>query len=142
LGSKHHLITDANGVPLAAILTQANRNDITQLLPLVDGIPPIGGKMGHPRHRPDTVQGDRAYDSHPHRQELRDRQITPVLAARRTPHGSGLGMFRWVIERSISWLHQYRRLRVRYERRPDIHEGFMTLACILICHKRLVSSFC
>jgi hypothetical protein len=42
-GSKHHLITDANGVPLACRLTTANRTDVTQLLPLVEAIPPLRG---------------------------------------------------------------------------------------------------
>jgi transposase len=73
LGSKHHLLTDANGVPLADTLTGAQRHDVTQLLPLVDGIPPIKGKPGRPRRRPAIVQGDRAYDSEPHRQALKKR---------------------------------------------------------------------
>ena len=141
-GSKHHLITDANGIPLAAILTGANRHDVTQLLPLVDAIPPIAGKVGRPRCRPDRVQGDRGYDSEPHRRQLRARGIEPVLARRRTPHGSGLGTTRWVVERTLSWLHQFRRLRVRWERRADIHEAFLTLACIRICHRELKNSLC
>ena len=88
------------------------------------------------------MQGDRAYDSEPHRQELRLRGITPVLAKRNTPHGSGLGEFRWPVERTISWLHQFRRLRVRYERRDDIHEAFFTIGCGLICWRLLNNSFC
>jgi len=56
-----------------------------------------------------------------------------VIAKRGTPHGSGLGKTRWVVERTLSWLHQFRRLRVRYERRADIHEAFLSLGCILIC---------
>jgi transposase len=106
---------------------------VTQLLPLVDQIPPIAGVRGRPRRRPDRVQGDRAYDSRSHRRALRRRGITPVLAHRGEEHGSGLGTTRWVVERSLSWLHQFRRLRIRWERRPDIHEAFLTLACILIC---------
>jgi transposase len=54
-----------------------------------------------------------------------------------TPHGSGLGKQRWVVERTIAWLHQYRRLRVRYERRDDIHEAFLAIGCSLICLKLL-----
>jgi transposase len=46
---------------------------------------------------------------------------------RRTKHGSGLGRWRWVIERTVAWLHQFRRLRVRYDKRPDIHEAFLSL---------------
>lgn len=141
-GSKHHVATDAQGIPLATRVTAANRNDITQLLPLIDAIPPVAGKRGRPRRRPDKAQGDRAYDSEPHRRELRRRKIEPVLAKRNTEHGTGLGVFRWVVERTLSWLHQNRRLRVRYERRSDIHQAFLTLGCILICFKRLFGSFC
>src|SRR4030042_5308351 len=110
-GSKHHLGTDANGVPLAVKLTGANRHDVTQLLPLVDSIPPIAGKTGRPRCKPDSILGDRGYDSEPHRKELRHKNIEPVLAKRRTKNGSGLGIYRWVVERTISWLHQKPRLR-------------------------------
>ncbi len=70
------------------------------------------------------------------------RGIAPQIARRRTEHGSGLGVFRWVAERTQSWLHQYRRLRVRYERRDDIHEAFLAIGCALICHKCLNGSFC
>jgi len=141
-GSKHHAITDANGIPLAALLTEANRNDVTQLLPLVDAIPSVRGKAGHPRHRPDVVQGDRGYDSEGHRHSLRARGIMPLIARRRTANGSGLGVTRWVIERTLSWLHQFRRLRVRYERRSDIHESFLTIGCCLICWRFLEKRFC
>lgn len=127
------MITEAQGAPLAVILTGANAHDVTQLTPLVDAIPPIAGKVGRPRRRPQAVQGDRAYDSGPHRRKLRARGITPILARRKTPHGSGLGAHRWVVERTLSWLHQFRRLRIRFERRADIHEAFLSLGCALIC---------
>lgn len=141
LGSKHHVVTDAQGVPLATRLTGANRHDVTQLLPLVDSIPPVAGQPGRPRQRPDEMYGDRAYDSEPHRRKLRRRGIRPHLARRNQPHGSGLGIYRWVVERTLSWLHQFRRLRVRYERRDDIHDAFTTLAESLICF-RLLPEFC
>ena len=73
LGSKHHMLTDANGIPLSIILTEANRHDVTQLLPLLDKIPHVKGKRGAPRFRPDHVQGDRAYDSEPHRKAIKKR---------------------------------------------------------------------
>jgi transposase len=72
-GSKHHLLTDAHGIPLATVLTGANRHDVTQLLPLIDKIPRVRGNVGAPRHRPKHVQGDRAYDSEPHRKALKKR---------------------------------------------------------------------
>jgi transposase len=135
-------LTDAGGVPLSVVVTGANRNDITQLLPLLDVLEPVKGKKGHPRQRPAAVQGDRAYDSQGHRSELRRRGIKPLLAKRRVPHGSGLGKSRWVVERTFAWLHDLRRLRVRYERRADIHEALLKLACVLVCHDCLLRSFC
>jgi len=97
---------------------------------------------GRPRRRPDTLLADRGYDSQRHRQALRARGIRPIIAKRRTQHGSGLGRQRWVVERTLSWLHQYRRLRIRYERRADIHQALLALACSLICLKQLNRSIC
>ena len=141
LGSKHHVVTDANGIPLNVTITGANRHDVTQLLPLLDGITPVAGKVGHPKKRPDAVYADRAYDSQPHREALRRRGVEPHLAKRNAPHGSGLGVYRWVSERTLSWLHQFRRLRVRFDRRDDIHNAFTTLAECLICHEEVSKPF-
>jgi transposase len=115
------------------LLTAANRHDITQLLPLVDAIPPLRGCPGRPVRKPGLIQGDRGYDSQPHRDALQRRGIHTQLAKRRTPHGSGLGRTRWVVERTLAWLHRFRRLNMRYERRPCIHEAFLMLGCSLIC---------
>jgi len=56
---------------------------------------------------------------------------------RNTEHGSGLGRWRWVVERTFAWLNQFRRLRVRYEKQADIHEAFLSLGCALICWRFL-----
>jgi transposase len=127
-------------VPLAVSVTAANRNDITELVPLVDGVPPVRGKRGRPRRRPRKLLGDRAYYSRKHHRELRRRRIRPKIAKPKSAHGSGLGRERWVVERSISWLHQHRRLRVRYERRADIHEALLQIGASLICFKQLQAS--
>lgn len=81
--------------------------------------------------------GDRGYDAESIRRGLRDRGIVPLLAMRNTEHGSGLGQLRWVVERTFAWLNQFRRLRIRYEKRADIHEAFLALGCILICWRFL-----
>ena len=138
LGSKRHLICDGRGIPLAIQLTGANRNDSQQAIALVDAIPTLQGLRGRPRHRPHCILGDRGYDAEAIRQGLRDRGIVPLLAKRNTEHGSGLGRWRWVVERSFAWINQFRRLRVRYEKRADIHEAFLALGCIVICWKFLL----
>ena len=134
---------DVRGISLAIRLTEANRHDITQLVALVDVIPPIGEKVGRPRQRPEFVQGDCAYDSEPYyRRQLRAKGVAPMLVRRRTPHGSGLSVFRWVGERTIAWLHQFRRLRIRDERRDDLHEALLQLGCALICWNFVEPSLC
>ncbi|WP_429496507.1 IS5 family transposase [Paraburkholderia youngii] len=141
-GSKHHLITEAQGIPLAVILTGANRHDVTQLHALVDAIRPIAGKRGRPLSKPRIVQGDRGYNHDKYRRPLHAAGIATEIARRGEPHGSGLGKTRWVVERTISWLHNFRRLRIRFERLAFIHEAFMKLACCIICWRRLKDSFC
>ena len=114
---------------------------MTQLLPLVDAIPPVRGRPGAPLRKPRRVMGDRGYDSDPHRMTLSGRGIATAIARRGDPHGSGLGVLRYVVEQTIALFHQMRRLRVRYDRRDDVHEAFMKLGCIRICHTRLRNSF-
>jgi transposase len=97
-----------------------NRNDVTQLMPLLDDLHarPIAGKRGRPRQKPDLVLADRGYDHDKYRRLLWQRGIKPVIARRRTEHGSALGKQRWVVERGFAHLHNFRRLRIRYERYP------------------------
>ena len=72
---------------------------------------------------------------------LRAPHIVPWRAMRRTAHGSSLGRWRWVVERTFAWLSQFRRLRVRYDKRADIHEAFLSLGCALICWQSLRKSW-
>jgi transposase len=104
---------------------------------LLDRVPAVGGRPGRPRRKPDRLLADRGYDHDSHRRALRARGITPEIARRQTAHGSGLGRARWVVERTFAWLHNYKRLLVRYDRRAEIHEAFLALACCLVCFRRL-----
>lgn len=124
------------------LLTAANVNDVTQLQALVEAIPPVKGKPGRPRRRPDIVQGDRGYSSDEHRRWLRAKKIRPQLAKVGSLHGSGLGKTRWVVERTLAWLHHFRRLRIRWERRDDIHLAFLKFGCALIAFNFLAKEFC
>jgi transposase len=135
-GSKYHVVVDRNGIPLAVRLSAANAHDSTHLLPLIDAIPSIigpRGKPGRPRKRPAKLHGDKAYDAAALRRALRARGITPRLARRRIDSSERLGTYRWVVERSLSWLLGCRRLGVRYERRADLLQGLLHLACALLC---------
>jgi transposase len=135
-GVKQHVLVDAQGIPLAGEVTAANVPEIKELLPLVDSCGPLD-EQGEPQRRPEEVYGDRAYDSEPHREELRRREVEPKLAKRNTGHGSGLGVFRWVAERTISWLHGFRKLRFVTEKTKPMQYAFFDLALALICFRFL-----
>ncbi|GHC67042.1 hypothetical protein GCM10010507_51270 [Streptomyces cinnamoneus] len=119
------------------ITTAANVNDVTRTLALVDGIPPVAGRPGRPRKRPESLLGDKGYDSNPNRRELRKRGILPVISRKGSPDIHGLGKLRYVVEQTFALLHQFKRLSIRWERRLDLHDALASLACGLICWRRL-----
>jgi IS5 family transposase len=136
------VVVDRQGIPLAVILSAANVHDSRMMLETVDAIEPIKGRRGRPRKRPTKLHADKAYDSKPLREELRKRSITPRIARRGIESSERLGRHRWVVERTLSWLNRYRRLRIRYERRADMHLAFLHIGCALICWNFVNHEFC
>jgi transposase len=123
------------------MLTATNVHGSKVFEELVDSIPPIKGARGGPRKRPDKQHADKGYDYPRCRGSLRRRGIKARIARRGVDSSERLGRWRWVVERTFSWMACYRRLVVRYERRADIHEGFLQLTCALICFNRLQKWF-
>ena len=108
---------------------------------LIDAIPAITRPRGRPRKRPDKLHADKAYDIPRCRRFLRRRGIRIRIARKGIESSETLGRHRWVVERTLAWLSQFRRLTIRYERRLDMHEAFLALGCSLICFKAL-QRFC
>jgi transposase len=127
-------LTDAAGVPLVIQIEAANRHDVNTLLPLVTNIPAVAGKQGRPKQKPETAVADKAFDSEPLRELLRWLGIKPLIP-KRGDNEQGLGKLRWFIERTISWLHQFRRLRIRWERSPELHQALLSFAAAIICYR-------
>jgi len=92
------------------------------------------------RRRPDVLYGDRGYDHDKYRRQVRELGIRSLIGRRGTGHGSGLGKNRWVVEAAFALPHWFRRLRIRWEIRADIHRDFLTLGCAMICWRRLKNS--
>ncbi len=131
-------MVDRNGVPLTVVLTGANAHDSTVFEELVDAVEPIKRPgRGRPRKRPEKLHADKAYDSPRCRRFLHRRRIRVRIARKGIESSARLGRHRWVIERTLAWLHRYRRLTIRYERRADLHQAFLTLGCALICFNHL-----
>ena len=132
---------DRTGIPLASLLTGANRHDSVVFEELLDAIPPIRQPNGRRRKRPAKLHADKGYDYPRCRHALRCRHIRVRIARKGIDSSERLGRHRWVVERTLAWLNRYRRLTVRYERRADLHQAFLTLGCALICYNTLQRGF-
>ena len=122
-------------------LSAANCHDSTAFTEVLDAVVPVRQARGRPRKRPRKLHADKGYDYGKCRLALRQRGIKGRIARRGVESSQRLGRHRWVVERTFAWLNQFRRLRVRYERRADIHLAFVTLGCALITWKA-VKRFC
>lgn len=121
-------------------VTPANVNDGTPAIELLDSIPPIQGPRGRPRFRPNVYQGDRAYGTKVNIAAVQARRIRCQLALMGSrEHGSGLGKFRYVVERTLAWFGHNRRLKLCYERTRKHLQAFHDLAAAIICANRLKS---
>jgi len=127
------VVVDRRGAPLAARLTGANRHDSVPFEALIDAVPAITGPSGQRRRRPEKLHADKAYDMPRCRQALTRRRIKIRIARTGVESRTRLGRHRWVVERTMAWFNQFRRLAIRYERRQDIHTAFLSLGCSLLC---------
>jgi transposase len=140
-GSKYHILCDANGLPLHALLSAANTHDSKLFEPLLETNPAVRGRRGRPgrpRRRPDKLHADKGYDFRRCREYLHRRGIKVRIARRGIEDKSKLGRVRWVVERTISWLLRFKRLGLRYDRTQRTLRPLLTLASVLINLRRLV----
>jgi IS5 family transposase len=130
-------VVERGGIPLGLTLTAANEHDSIQFEGLIAALPAVKQRFGYRRKRPANVHADKGYDCDRCRTFLRRRGIQPRIARRGIESSTKLGRHRWVVERSLAWLARYRKLTIRYERKPEIHVAFLTLACALVCLGKL-----
>lgn len=142
-GSKYHILCDANGLPLHALLSAANTHDSKLFEPLLESNPAVRGRRGRPgrpRRRPEKLHADKGYDYRRCRAYLNRRGIKVRIARRGIEDKSKLGRVRWVIERTISWLLRFKRLGLRYDRTERTTLPLLTLACAVINVRRLIKT--
>ena len=100
-GSKHQVIADGHGIPLARPLTGGNRNDVTQLMPLLRGVAPVRGKRGRPRQRREGLHADRGYDHDKYRRMARAPGVKPAVARRGPSTAPAWASIGWVVEQTL-----------------------------------------
>ncbi|MBJ6612411.1 IS5 family transposase [Streptomyces sp. I4(2020)] len=137
-GSKIDLLADRNRLPLSLGISGGNLHDSQGLEPLVRGIPPILSSRGPRRRQPGKLHADKGYDYDYLRRWLSKRGIRHRIARKGIESSQRLGRHRWVVERTVTWLAGCRRLRRRYERKPDYFLAFVGIAAALICPRGLI----
>lgn len=133
------MLSDRTGLPLTVGISAANTHDSHALKPLVNAIPAVRSRRGPRRSKPAKLHADKAYDLLALRDWLRQRRIIPHIARKGIESAEKLGKHRWVIERTIAWLTGYRRLTIRYERKPSHYLAFLTLGATITCYKKLTN---
>ena len=136
IGVKRHILTDGRGVPIAALISGANKPDASMISDVLDAVV-IRGPRG-PR-RPQNLCLDKGYD-YPHvAPAIRLRGIRPHI--RRRGEQPLIGKVRgkarrWVVERTNSWHNRFRGLLVRWERRGAHYLALLQFACGLIAFQQ------
>ena len=146
-GTKWMVVVDGRGLPLGNYLHSASPAEVklaeTTLATIRVG---RSHHSGRPRQKPMRVIADKAYDSDPLRERLRQRGIELICPHKRnrvrpaTQDGRALRRYqrRWIVERTNAWLGNFRRLVVRYDRSLTIYGAFFHIACFMIVLRRVV----
>ncbi|MDO0929791.1 IS5 family transposase [Streptomyces sp. TG1A-8] len=136
-GSKLHVLSKAQGIPLAVAVSGANTHHSLALKPLVRGIPAVRSRRGPRRRHPVKLRAGKAYFCAEHHAWLREHGLLPRIARPGIESGERPGRHRWKIEQPIAWLFGHRRLTIRYERKGSHFLAFLGLAATLTCYKKL-----
>lgn len=147
LGSKRHILTDKEGIPLSTFITSANTHDVTVATNTIDNIvikrpssTSYKSKCKQKKKKKQNLCLDKAYHSKEVEQEIIKRGYLPHIRHRREEiifrrkHPAR----RWVVERTNSWHNRFRKLFTRYEKKDENYLGLVQLANSLIVYRRLI----
>ena len=135
---KRSLLTEGHGVPIGLTIEGANRHDMKLVRPTIESI-----VIERPEPSEEQPQGmclDKGYDY----QEVRDILDAFGLTAHIRPRGeeveaitrqAGFKARRWVVERAHSWMNRFRRLLVRWDKKPENYLAFLHFVCGLIAFR-------
>ena len=134
-GTKRSLLVDGRGAPLSLIVAGANRHDVKLLGLTLDAI--VIQRPKPTARRPQNLCVDKGYAGKPAEKQMRDRGYIPHVPVKGAPKAKRYPTRgkarRWVVERTHSWMNNFRKLRVRYEKKAANFEGLLHLAIAIIC---------
>jgi len=150
IGTKRHLLTDKNGIPLSTVITSASTHDIKAVADVIDN-----SVINRPSNLSFTKKNkrikynhlclDKAYNSKPIENEIIRRGYVPHIPYKRKrgqrkeeiayqhKHQT-IRNKRWVVERTNSWHNRFRKLFTRYEKKVENYLGLVQLSCSIIIY--------
>jgi len=161
LGTKRHILTDKNGIPISVVISSATTHDIKLVTDVVDNAVikrPSSyktKKTGRGRRKNQHLCLDKAYNSKQEEQELIKRgyvlhiptkrkrhknekeeedKVTTQHCSNRKKHSAK----RWVVERTNSWHNRFRKLFTRYEKKVENYLGLVQLSCSIIIYRKII----
>ena len=141
LGSKRHILTDKQGIPLSIFITSANTHDVIVATNTIHNIVIKRPSYNKSKHKQNLCL-DKAYHSKEVEQEIINRGYIPHMRHRREVEKNKLNRRhparRWVVERTNSWHNRFRKLFTRYEKKDENYLGLVELANSLIVYRRLI----
>lgn len=137
-GVKRSLLTEGHGVPIGLVVAGANRTDMKLVRATLESI-----VVERPEPTPDQPQGvclDKGYDYQEVRDTLAEFGFTGHIRARgeeaqAIKREAGFRARRWVVERTHSWMNRFRRILIRWEKKPENYIAFLHFACALIAFR-------
>jgi putative transposase len=158
LGTKRHILTDKNGIPLSAVITSANKHDIKAVTDVIDNsVINRPSKLSFTKKMTRRQQNrqqqhlclDRAYNSKSTENEIIRRGYVPHIPYKRKrgqikkektnqKQYSYAKNKRWVVERTNSWHNRFRKLSIRYEKKVENYLGLVQLSCSIIIYRKII----
>jgi putative transposase len=131
-GRKRHLLVDTLGLLLTVVVTKANVSDQAGLKQLLAA---IFGKLS----RLELIKADEAYRGQDFSAWVKRayQRSLEIVARPKGVKGFQVQAQRWIVERTLAWIGNYRRLSKDYEVLPETSEAFIYLAMVDLMTKRL-----
>jgi transposase len=139
-GTKRHILTDGRGVPLAIAITGANVHDVKEIEALLDAVVAERPAFDYKSGPVENLCLDKGYFGEPALESIVLRGYIPHVVPRgieKAQISEGKKAHRWVVERIHSWLNNFRKLRIRYEKISLSYLGLLMFACAFVCFRQI-----
>ena len=156
LGTKRHILTDKEGIPISVVISSANTHDIKRVTEVVDSAvirrrPSSYKTKPEKRRKLQHLCLDKAYNSEPEEQELIKRGYVLHIPYKKKkgeevdeektkaiPNRKKHSPKRWVVERTNSWHNRFRKLFTRYEKKVENYLGLVQFSCCMIIYRKII----